>query len=193
MAGAVDGEVAVLDRSAKDHSERHQDVPHRRRIKAFAEEAVGELLHVAEPLRAELRDDAIAKGALVAADRARLVEVAGLRPHLAGPHAGHELLARLGQSRRRRRAELAAMDCALRFGSPGPRGRERRKGLAEALLVARAPRARLVGRAAVALPALARRAALRMPDRDARELTDDPENTCRAPVRATVRDSPERI
>ena len=81
------------------------------------------------------------------------------------------------------------MDRALRFGSPDARGRERREGLPQTLLVARAPRARLVGGAAVALPALARRTGLRVPDLDARELTHDPENTCRATVRATVRDS----
>ena len=198
MAGGVDREVAVLDRPAEDHAERHQDVPHRRRVEALAEEAVGEVLdvaalHVAESLRAELGEDAVAERALVAADRARLVEVARLRPHPARAHALDQLLAGLVQGRRRRRAELAAMDRALRFGAPDTRGRERREGLPEALLVAGAPRARLVGRVAVALPALARRAGLRVPDLDARELTHDPENTCRATVRATVRDSRERI
>src|SRR4051794_37094943 len=88
--------------------------------------------------------------------------------------------------------KLAAMDCALRFGSPVPRGRERGKRPSEALLVARAPRARLVGRATVALPAVARRAALGMADLDARELTHAqnylPRNSPRDSARQSIAD-----
>ena len=69
------------------------------------------------------------------------------------------------------------MDRGLRFGAPDPRGGERREGLPQPLLVAGALRARLEGRAAVALAALARRTRLHVPDLDARELPHDPENT----------------
>ncbi len=191
MSGRVDGQVAVLDRSAVDHAERHQDVADGRRVEALAEQFVGEALDVAaldiaEALRTELGQDAIAEGSLVAADRARLVEVARPCPHLSRAHPGEEIVAGLGQRYGRRRAKLAAVDRRLRLGPPGSSGGERRERLAQPLLVAGAPRARLVGRAAVAPAPLARRARLPVSNLDPRELTHDPS---RVPPRDSPRDS----
>src|SRR5262249_39813265 len=111
---------------------------------------------------------------LVAADCTRLVEVARLRSHSARAHPFDQIFAGVVQGRRCRRSELASVDRALSFGAPHTRGGEGRKRLADALFVTRAPRARLVGRVAVALATLPRRAGLRMPDFDPRELSHEP-------------------
>src|SRR5262249_12639147 len=142
-------------------------------------------LDVAEPLATERRKESGAERALVAADRARLVEVARLRPDLARAHAVEEFLSRFGQRDRRRRPELAPMDRGLRLGAAGAGGCERREGLAEPLLVARAPCARLVRRAAVAPPAVARCARLRVTYFDPRELAHDPHES--TPARQSAR------
>ena len=117
VAGRVDREVAVLDRAAEDHAQRHQRVAHGRRVEALAEEVVGEALDVAaldvaEPLRAELGEDAVAERALVAADRARLVDVAGPRPHPARTACPRRA------PRRPRRASSRSARGACRGGSP---------------------------------------------------------------------------
>ena len=72
MAGRIDGEVAVLDRPAVDHAQRHQDVAHGRRVEALSEELVGKplyvaALHVAEALPAELRKETVAERAFESA------------------------------------------------------------------------------------------------------------------------------
>src|SRR4051812_22477117 len=156
MAGRVHRKVAVLDRPAEDHAEWHQDVAYRRRVEALAEKLVAEALDIvaldlSQPLRAEFGENPVAKGALVAADRAWLVDVPGLGAHLSGTHPGDELLGRFGHRRCRRRTKLAATDGRLSFRSPGSRGCESGERLAQPLPVARAPRARLVRRPAVAL------------------------------------------
>jgi hypothetical protein len=116
----VDRHVAVLDGPAEDHAQRHERVADRRRVAALGEQVVGDPLDVAaldvsEARPTDARDDLVAKRRLVAADRARLVDVSRAGPDSTGLHAGDELLGRLANGRVRRRAQRASPDARLRL------------------------------------------------------------------------------
>ncbi len=201
MAGRIEREVAVVDRAAEDDSERHQGVPHGRRVEAGPEQLVREALDVAaldvrELLPAEDGQDAVSKGPLVAANHARLVHLTGSRPDASGSHALDEILGRLAHRRRGRCSHRPTANRRLRLGPPGARRRKCRERSAQTLLVPGAPDAGLIGRPAVALASRARRARLCVANLDARELPHDPKNsTARQSARqcATVDSGSQRI
>ncbi len=172
MHARVDRHVAVLDGPAEDHPQRHERVPDRRRVAALGEQVVGDaldvaMLHVSEARSADSRDDVVAKRGFVASDRARLVRVARAGADAARLHPGDELLRCLGDRRVRRRAQRSSPDAGLRLGAPRARFGQRGERLPDALRLARAPHARLVGRVAVAARAAPRRARLLVPNLDA--------------------------
>ncbi len=65
MCARIDGEIAVLDCPAEDHSERHEGVPDRRRIASLSEEVICDalnvtVLNVRQARSTDARDDVIA-------------------------------------------------------------------------------------------------------------------------------------
>src|SRR5262249_39658641 len=150
----VDGDVTARHRATEDGAERHERVADRRRLLAPREQPVGEVLHVrASDLRyasgAQLGPQTPAERHLVRADGAGVVPVPGAIADASFARADQPRVGRLAQSQLTRRAHRPAPDRRLRLCAPRLRLRERGEGLLDPLLVARAPDARLVARAAV--------------------------------------------
>src|SRR5207249_11934965 len=87
------------------------------------------MLNIPKTRSTNQRDDVVAERGLVAAGRARLVEVAGPGADATRLHSGDELLGGLLDGRIRRRPQGASMNARLRLRAPRSRFGEGREGL----------------------------------------------------------------